>query len=67
MQPLHAKMQEVIHKLAVEHVYTFVLNKNKDAGPVVLFAQKTFNISDLVLEKLQAMALKEAQPPVVAK
>lgn len=65
MQPLHDRMQEVINNIAAEQAYTFVLNKNTDAGPVVLFAQKSFDLSGLVLEKLKAMAPKEAQPPVV--
>ncbi|WP_250238556.1 OmpH family outer membrane protein [Cardinium endosymbiont of Oedothorax gibbosus] len=65
MQPLHDKMQEVIKEVAEKHAYTFVLNKNTDAGPVVLFAQKSLDLSELVLEKLKAMAPKEVQPPLV--
>lgn len=65
MQPLHDKIQEVINKIAEEHAYTFVLNKSTDAGPVVFFVQKSWDLSGLVLEKLKAMAPKEMQPPVV--
>lgn len=64
-QPLHDKMQEVIAKIAVQHVYTFVLNRNTDAGPVVFSAQQSFDLSELVLEKLKAMAPKTMQPPVI--
>lgn len=65
MQPHHDKMQEVIAKIVVQHVYTFVLNKNTDAGPVVFFAQRSFDLSELVLEKLKAMVPKTMQPPVI--
>lgn len=65
MQPLHEKMQKVINEIATEQAYTFILNKITDAGPVVLFGQKEFDISELVLAKLKAMAPKEIQPPVV--
>ncbi|TSJ81218.1 MAG: OmpH family outer membrane protein [Candidatus Cardinium sp.] len=65
MQPLHDKMQEVVNKIAAEHKYTFIFNKNTDAGPVILFGQKEFDISDLVLEKLKEMTPKALPIPVV--
>ena len=66
MQPLHDKMQEVIDKIAAKHNYDFVFNKNTDAGPVILFGKKAFDLSDLVLERLKEMAPKVAAvPPIV--
>ncbi|MEF2229000.1 MAG: OmpH family outer membrane protein [Candidatus Cardinium sp.] len=65
MQPLHDKIQAVIQEIATEYAYDFVLNKNTDAGPVVFFAREAFNLSQLVLIKLNKMAPKEAQPPAV--
>ncbi|WP_243018142.1 MULTISPECIES: OmpH family outer membrane protein [Candidatus Cardinium] len=65
MQPLHDKIQTVIYKIAQEHAYTFVFNKNTEVGPVLLFAEQSFDLSELVLEKLKAVVSKETQPPVV--
>ncbi|WP_419241051.1 OmpH family outer membrane protein [Cardinium endosymbiont of Nabis limbatus] len=65
MQPIYDKMHEVINKIAVEHAYVFVLSKNTEVGPVVLFAHKSVDISEMVLEALKAVAPKAPQPPVV--
>ncbi|MGI2257690.1 OmpH family outer membrane protein [Candidatus Cardinium hertigii] len=65
IQPLYTKMQEVIHKIAEEQNYTIVLAKDTEAGPIVLFAETAFDLSELVLEKLKTMAPKKIEPPVV--
>ncbi|ROT47656.1 OmpH family outer membrane protein [Candidatus Cardinium hertigii] len=65
MKPLHDRLQEVINKIAEEYNYTFILNKKIDIAPIVYFAQKTFDISELVLERLKAMAPEEIKPPVI--
>ncbi|MGI2299823.1 OmpH family outer membrane protein [Candidatus Cardinium hertigii] len=65
IQPIHHKIKQVIDKIAKEQSYSFVLAKDTEAGPVVLFAQPGFDLSELVLEKLKTMAPKEIEPPVV--
>ncbi|AXI24558.1 Outer membrane protein (OmpH-like) [Cardinium endosymbiont of Sogatella furcifera] len=65
MQPLYDKIQAVIEEIKTEHAYHFVFSKHTDAGPVVLAAGKEYNLTPLVLKKLEKMAPKEAQPPVV--
>ncbi|WP_342265555.1 OmpH family outer membrane protein [Cardinium endosymbiont of Philonthus spinipes] len=65
MQPLHDKMQEVINKIKAEQKYNLILNKSTDVGPVVLAADESFNISDLVLAQLKAMEPKAPQQPVI--
>lgn len=39
--------------------------KDTPGGPIVFFAQPAFDLSELVLEQLKAMAPKEMEPPVV--
>ena len=65
IEPLYTKMKEVINKIAKEQSYAFVLAKDTEAGPIVLFAQPAFDISELVLDILKTMAPKEIEPPVV--
>ncbi|MDD9139448.1 MAG: OmpH family outer membrane protein [Candidatus Cardinium sp.] len=69
MEPLHARMREVIRKVAEEGSYTFVFSKEASGikESVLLFAQKSFDLSDLVLERLkkEAPLVVEAKPPVV--
>ncbi|MGI2262307.1 OmpH family outer membrane protein [Candidatus Cardinium hertigii] len=63
--PIHQKIKQVIDKIAKEQGYAFVLAKDTPAGPIVFFAQPAFDLSELVLEQLKAMAPKEMEPPVV--
>ncbi|MGI2298524.1 OmpH family outer membrane protein [Candidatus Cardinium hertigii] len=65
IQPIHHKIKQVIDKIAKEQSYAFVLAKDTEAGPIVLFAQPALDLSGLVLEQLKAMAPKEMEPPVV--
>ncbi|WP_339044063.1 OmpH family outer membrane protein [Cardinium endosymbiont of Tipula unca] len=65
MAPLQSRVQEVINKISEEHHYSMVFNKITDVGPIVLFAQKALDISDLIVEELKKEAPKEVAPPVV--
>lgn len=65
IQPLYNKMQEVVTKIAAEHKYTFVFNKNAETSPILFFGDASFDLSGLVLEQLKAMAPKEAEVPVI--
>jgi outer membrane protein len=66
MKPLHDCVQEVIAKIAEEHNYTFVLNKNSETGPILLFAASAFDLSELVVEKLKSEVVKkEVKTPVI--
>jgi len=67
MKPLQDRIQEVIAKIAEEHGYTFIFNKDIDNGlpPTVLFAKPELNISDLVLEKLKQEVISLPEPPAL--
>jgi len=64
MKPLHDAIQEAVNKVAKEQQYAFIFSKNTEAGPVLLFADSAFDVSELVLEQLKEV-YKEVEPPVV--
>lgn len=67
--PLINRMHEVIQQVAQECGYTFVFTKEIPSQvpmPIVLFADKTFDLTEMVLEKLKAAAPKGIEAPVVA-
>lgn len=65
MAPLQSRIQEIINKISEAHNYNIVFNKTTDVGPIVLFANKALDVSDLIIEELKKEAPKEIVPPVV--
>ncbi|MBX9889763.1 MAG: OmpH family outer membrane protein [Amoebophilaceae bacterium] len=65
MKPLYDAIQEVVNQIAKEKQYTFVFSKNTETGPVLMFAESAFDLSEAVLEKIKLEEKKEVVPPVV--
>ncbi|TDG95682.1 OmpH family outer membrane protein [Cardinium endosymbiont of Culicoides punctatus] len=64
--PIQNRIQEAIHKISEQHNYSIVLNQAIDVSPIILFAQKSFDISELILEELKKEEAKqEVTPPVI--
>lgn len=67
LTPIQNQVLDMINKVAEEHHYTFILNKQTGGLLMVLYGQKTYDISELVVEKLQVMTPKEVKAPVVGR
>lgn len=53
MDPVFAKVGKAIEDVAKEHHYAFILNPQlMGGGDILLFTDKKFDVSDLVLKKL---------------
>ncbi len=53
IQPIYARVQKAIRQVAEENGYTHVFNADIGAMPILLYAGEEYNISHLVLTKLE--------------
>jgi outer membrane protein len=67
VRPIYDKVQKAIQEVAKEHYFTHVLNAGAAGVLVVLYADKEYNLSNLVLNKLGVDSNQAIKTPITAK
>jgi outer membrane protein len=62
MKPIYEKMGKAIEAVAKDEGYTFILNGHVSGQDVVIYADPTFDVSDLILKKLGVTPKVPAEP-----